>query len=102
MDSGLKDYRVTEGDEVNLKKWSTNIDPLFKSEEKYRALLADRAGQMQELQQRLYASNRYSVLVIFQAMDEGSIRALSGASALNLSTKSGLAMNRRPNEIRSA
>ncbi len=69
MNSGLKDYRVTEGEEVNLKKWPTNVDPLFKSEEKYRTLLADRVGQMQELQQRLYASNRYSVLVIFQAMD---------------------------------
>jgi PPK2 family polyphosphate:nucleotide phosphotransferase len=64
-----KDFRVREGDEVNLRKWPTIIDPICKSKERYQKLLASHVAQLSSLQQLLYASNRHALLLIFQAMD---------------------------------
>ena len=80
-----KDFRVREGDEVNLKKWPTTVDPVYASKEQYRLLLDERVAQLSSLQQLLYASNRYAVLLIFQAMDaagkDGAIRhVMSGVN----------------------
>jgi PPK2 family polyphosphate:nucleotide phosphotransferase len=63
------DYRVREGDEVDLHKWSTLVEPAYKSTEQYKTLLEDHVAKLSALQQRLYASNSYAVLLIFQAMD---------------------------------
>jgi hypothetical protein len=35
-----KDFRVREGHEVNLRKWPTNVEPVYKSKEHYHKLLA--------------------------------------------------------------
>ena len=64
-----KDFRVREGDEVNLRKWPTNMEPVYKSKEHYKKLLEEHVGQLGSLQQLLYASNCYAVLLIFQGMD---------------------------------
>ena len=32
----LKEFRVGEGDEVDLKKWPTVVDPVYKSKEQYQ------------------------------------------------------------------
>ncbi len=50
-----KDFRVKEGDEVNLKKWPTAIDPVYKSKEHYHELLRDHVSQLSTQQQLLYA-----------------------------------------------
>jgi PPK2 family polyphosphate:nucleotide phosphotransferase len=65
----LKDFRVRERDEVDLGKWPTLIDPLYKSKEHYKELLSDHVARLSAQQQLLYASNRHAVLLIFQAMD---------------------------------
>ena len=80
-----KDFRVKEGDEVNLKKWPTIVKPLYKSKEQYEELLKEHVAQLSSQQQLLYASNRYAVLLIFQAMDaagkDGAIRhVMSGVN----------------------
>jgi PPK2 family polyphosphate:nucleotide phosphotransferase len=80
-----KNFRVEEGDEVNLRKWPTNIDPVYGSKKKYREFLADHVARLSSLQQLLYASNRYAVLLIFQAMDaagkDGAIKhVMSGVN----------------------
>ena len=31
-----KDFRAQEGDEVNLDKWPTKVDPVYKSKDQYR------------------------------------------------------------------
>jgi len=69
MKINSKDFRVREGDEVNLRKWPTLIDPICKSKERYQKLLASHVAQLGSLQQLLYASNRHALLLIFQAMD---------------------------------
>jgi PPK2 family polyphosphate:nucleotide phosphotransferase len=73
-----KDFCVQEGDEVNLKKWPTLIDPVYKSKRQYKQLLEDHVAKLSAMQQLHYASDRYAVLLIFQAMDaagkDGAIR----------------------------
>ncbi|MBW8366028.1 MAG: polyphosphate kinase 2 family protein [Rhizobium sp.] len=64
-----RDFQVPEGDKVNLKKWPTRVKPLYKSKEQYQKLLEDQVSELSALQQLHYASNRYAVLLIFQAMD---------------------------------
>src|SRR5664279_2035265 len=73
-----KDFRVREGDKVDLKKWPTTVKPAYKSKEQYQKLLEEHVAQLSSQQQLLYASNRHAVLLIFQAMDaagkDGAIR----------------------------
>jgi PPK2 family polyphosphate:nucleotide phosphotransferase len=69
MKISSKDFRVREGDGVNLEKWPTKVDPVYKSKEQYQELLKEHVSQLSARQQLLYASNRYAILLIFQAMD---------------------------------
>ncbi len=64
-----KDFRVHEGDDVDLKKWPTKVDPVYKSKEQYQELLADHVAGLSAQQELLYASDRHAILLIFQAMD---------------------------------
>ncbi len=61
--------RVREGDAVDLKKWPTLVDPVYKSKEQYAALISDHVERLSAMQQLHYATNRHAVLLIFQAMD---------------------------------
>ncbi len=81
----LKEFRVGEGDEVNLKKWPTVVDPVYKSKEQYKKVLSEHVKQLSAQQQLLYASNSHAILLIFQAMDaagkDGAIRhVMSGVN----------------------
>jgi PPK2 family polyphosphate:nucleotide phosphotransferase len=64
-----EDFRVREGKNVVLKKWPTKLKPYYKTDNQLKKLLQDRIEKMSDLQAVLYASNRYAVLLIFQAMD---------------------------------
>ena len=64
-----KEFRVRERQQVDLKKWPTHAAPVYQSNEQYQQLLAKHVKSLSEQQQLLYASNSYSVLLIFQAMD---------------------------------
>jgi PPK2 family polyphosphate:nucleotide phosphotransferase len=80
-----KDFRVSEGAQVNLRKWPTTVDPVTKSKEQYRTLLDRHIRKLSSLQERLYASDRYAVLLIFQGMDaagkDGAIKhVMSGVN----------------------
>ena len=80
-----KHFRVQEGDKVKLKKWPTRVTPVYQSKEQYQELLEAQVGELSALQQLLYASDRYAVLLIFQAMDaagkDGAIKhVMSGVN----------------------
>jgi len=80
-----KDFCVKEGEQVDLKKWPTLVKPAYKSKKKYKKLLEEHVEELSELQRLHYASNRYAVLLIFQAMDaagkDGAIRhVMSGVN----------------------
>src|SRR5476651_2621720 len=85
MKISSKDFRVREGHEVSLRKWPTNVKPVYKSKEHYQKLLGEHIAQLSSQQELLYASNRFAVLLIFQAMDaagkDGAIRhVMSGVN----------------------
>jgi PPK2 family polyphosphate:nucleotide phosphotransferase len=69
MNINPSDFRVRGGDDVDLQKWPTNIDLVYNSKKAYKKILREHVAQLSSLQQLLYASNRYAVLIIFQAMD---------------------------------
>ena len=80
-----KDFRVQEGDDVNLDKWPTLAKPVYKSKEEYQQLIEDHVEKLSSIQEILYASNRYAILLIFQAMDaagkDGAIKhVMSGVN----------------------
>ena len=80
MNINTDDFRVFEGEKVNLKKRPTLVKPVYKSKKKYKKHLGKFVDELSELQRLHYASNRYSVLLIFQAMDaagkDGIIRSV--------------------------
>jgi len=69
MNIDPKDFQVPEGATVNLKKWPTRVDPVYRSDNDYSRLLSEHVKTLSEQQELLYASDRYAVLLIFQAMD---------------------------------
>ena len=79
------DFRVAEGDKVDLAQLPTRIKPVYTSKPQYREILAQHVAQLSALQQLLYAANSHAVLIIFQAMDaagkDGAIRhVMSGVN----------------------
>jgi len=79
------DFRVREGDTVNLRQWPTLIEPVYKSTRHYRDLLAEHVTKLSAQQELLYASNQFAILLILQAMDaagkDGVIRhVMSGVN----------------------
>ncbi|CAE6804511.1 ADP-polyphosphate phosphotransferase [Paraburkholderia domus] len=85
MDISSRDFHVGEAQAVNLRKWPTVREPSYTSKEHYQRLLAQHVAKLSSLQQLLYASNRYAILLIFQAMDaagkDGAIKhVMSGVN----------------------
>ncbi|OYW73927.1 MAG: phosphate--nucleotide phosphotransferase [Verrucomicrobia bacterium 12-59-8] len=78
MKIDTSDFRVPEGTTVDLSKWPTKVKPLWKSKKEYHHVLETHVEELSDLQRLHYASDRYSLLLIFQAMDaagkDGAIR----------------------------
>src|ERR1700733_5083879 len=79
------DFRVREDAKVNLRQWPTRVDPAYGSDEEYQERLRKHVKGLSSQQQLLYASDRYSVLLIFQALDaagkDGAIKhVMSGVN----------------------
>jgi len=80
-----KAFRVREGANVRLKKFPTRVKPFYQSADDYQKQLAAHIRELSERQGLLYAHNRYSLLLIFQAMDaagkDGAIKhVMSGVN----------------------
>ena len=41
MKISSEDFRVKEGDEVDLEKWPTKVEPVYKSKDHYQKLLEE-------------------------------------------------------------
>lgn len=85
MNIRSKDFRVRPGEKVQLKKWPTVVKPFCKSKKEYAKLLEEHVEKLSALQRLHYASDRYAILLIFQAMDaagkDGAIRhVMSGVN----------------------
>ena len=85
MKIDIKNFQVIEGHDVDLKKYSTSLKPLYKSKDQYKEILARHVEELSDMQNLLYADNRYAILLIFQAMDaagkDGAIKhVMSGVN----------------------
>ena len=65
----VRDYLVPEGAKVRLRKRPTRVAPVYRSKDDYQRLLARQVSKLRRLQEILYSSNQYALLVIFQGMD---------------------------------
>ena len=79
------DYRVPPGKKVDLGEWPTLGKSLYESKKAYKKRLAEQVHDLSSVQRLHYASNRYAVLLILQAMDaagkDGAIRhVMSGVN----------------------
>ena len=64
----LADYRVTKAN-FRIKKAKTSIKRLYKDEAHYQELLRQFRDEIAELQEQMFAHDRYGLLLLFQAMD---------------------------------
>jgi PPK2 family polyphosphate:nucleotide phosphotransferase len=62
-------YKVISGKEIHLKEWLTDDNEKPVSKEVGEDLLKSDIQKLSEMQEKLYASNRYCILIVFQAMD---------------------------------
>ena len=94
----VKDYYAKPGRKVNLKKFETNYTGKTLTKKEAEALLEEGRKQLAEMQDKLYAHNRYGVLIIFQAMDaagkDGAVKhIMSGFNPLGVKVHSFKAPN---------
>ena len=76
---------VKPGSKVDLRKFDTKYTADFKDKDDAREMLEQDVKRLSELQDMLYAYNKYSLLIIFQAMDaagkDGTIKhVMSGVN----------------------
>ena len=69
MKINTKRFRVPPGKNVKLAQWPTLLKPFFETKEEYEKQLEKHRKELGELQQLHYATERYSLLLIFQGMD---------------------------------
>ena len=69
MKIDINDFRVPAKGKVKLDKWATRVEPVYQSKKDYRKLLQAQIDGLKEQQQLQYADDRYSLLLVFQAMD---------------------------------
>ncbi|MFI5211850.1 MAG: polyphosphate kinase 2 family protein [Ignavibacteria bacterium] len=77
--------RVKPGSKVNLKDFDTRYSADFKSKEDALDMLKQDIERLSELQDMLFAMNKYGLLIVFQAMDaagkDGTIKhVMSGVN----------------------
>jgi PPK2 family polyphosphate:nucleotide phosphotransferase len=85
MKVDIGQFRVPEDKRVRLKAWPTRVAPFCESKEQYAEALAENTAAISERQSLFWADGRYSLLLIFQAMDaagkDGVIRhVMSGVN----------------------
>jgi PPK2 family polyphosphate:nucleotide phosphotransferase len=78
-------FRVEDGSAFRLREWDTRDSKGVESKELGRQLLRDGVARLSELQEKLYAQDRWAVLLVFQAMDaagkDGAIKhVMSGVN----------------------
>jgi PPK2 family polyphosphate:nucleotide phosphotransferase len=85
MHMSIKDFRVESKQSVDLTQWPTDVKRFYTSKSDYRAKIASHVAELSAQQDLFYASHRYSLLLIFQAMDaagkDGAIKhVMSGVN----------------------
>lgn len=85
----LKHLRVKPGKRVRLKDYNTEYKGKLLGKKEAEMLLEESRKKLAEIQDKLYAHNRYNILIIFQAMDaagkDGAVKhIMSGFNPLGV------------------
>jgi PPK2 family polyphosphate:nucleotide phosphotransferase len=62
-------FRYDGDKSFKIKKAPTKVDDLYEDDDHYEALLRQQAADIDKWQERMYAHNRYGLVVVFQALD---------------------------------
>jgi polyphosphate kinase 2 (PPK2 family) len=63
-------FCVTKGENFRLKDYGPSDTTGVKSKEHAQEILDGRAGVLSRLQEKLYAQDRWAVLIVLQALDD--------------------------------
>ena len=82
-------FRIDGTEKFDIKKSSTTFKDIYDDKAEYETMLADFVKELDDLQSKMYAHNRYGLLIIFQAMDaagkDGTIKhVLSGVNPVGV------------------
>jgi PPK2 family polyphosphate:nucleotide phosphotransferase len=96
--SEIRKCKVEPGTTVKLKDYNTDYKGKTVTKQEGEELLEDGRKHLSEMQDKLYAHNRYSILIILQAMDasgkDGAVKhILSGVNPLGVKIHSFKAPN---------
>lgn len=96
--TNLKKLRVKPGKKISLKDFDTKYKGKALNKAEAEKLLETGRKHLAEIQDKLYAHNQYSVLIIFQAMDaagkDGAVKhIMSGFNPLGVKVYSFKAPN---------
>ncbi len=85
MNIDAQRFCVSGAHKLRLDAVPTEVDPVYRSKQHYREMLARHVARLSARQQVLFASNSHAILLIFQAMDaagkDGAIRhVMSGVN----------------------
>jgi len=85
----LKDLQVKAGKSIRLKNYSTHYEGKTLNKGDSEQLLEIGRRKLAQMQDKLYAHNQYSVLIVFQAMDaagkDGAVKhIMSGFNPLGV------------------
>ena len=80
-----RDFRFDGSEELRIKKARTKVPDLYRDDADYELLIRQFREEINALQEKMYAHDRYGMLLIFQAMDaagkDGTIQhVLSGVN----------------------
>src|SRR5438876_12133273 len=65
----VEKYRITKGEKFRLKDYDPADTNGVKSKQHAEDILERRVGLLSDMQEKLYAQDRWALLLIFQAMD---------------------------------
>lgn len=82
----IKPYRADGKKKIKLDDFSTEVSPFYEGKKDYRKQLEAYKDEIDDLQNMMYAHDRYGMLLVFQAMDaagkDSTIRhVMSGINA---------------------
>ncbi len=94
----LKSLQVKAGKSIRLKGYSTRYEGKTLNKQDSEQLLETGRKKLAQMQDKLYAHNQYSVLIVFQAMDaagkDGAVKhIMSGFNPLGVKVYSFKAPN---------
>ncbi|GAB3987776.1 polyphosphate kinase 2 family protein [Spirosoma daeguense] len=65
----IDQFRYDGTKSLKLKKAPTKVDDVYEDDEHYEAMLRHQAAEIDKWQERMYAHNKYGLLIVFQALD---------------------------------